>query len=116
MIGIDLSGRICLVIGGGRGIGASIVELLCRAGAFTAFTHTGNPAHAARVATLVSLLAREGGGARGEAIDARDGNATRALVDRLISGTPGTECRAQLPVELVVRGTCAPLRKRRKPR
>jgi 3-oxoacyl-[acyl-carrier protein] reductase len=85
MLSIDLSGRTALVVGGGRGIGASIVEHLCRAGAFTVFTHTGNPQHASRVEALLDSIRREGGAARGEAVDARVGSAMRALADRLAS-------------------------------
>jgi 3-oxoacyl-[acyl-carrier protein] reductase len=83
MLGIDLAGRTALVIGGSRGIGASIVEHLCRAGAYTLFTHTGNPSHRARVEELLAAVRREGGAADAEALDARDGPAMRALADRL---------------------------------
>jgi len=44
---IDLAGRAALVLGGSRGIGAGIVESLCRAGATVIFTHTGHPDRAA---------------------------------------------------------------------
>src|SRR5271157_1152343 len=81
MLEIDLSGRTALVIGGSRGIGASIVEHLCRAGAYTVFTHTGNPAHAERVEELLASVRHEGGGARAEAADARSGPAMRALAN-----------------------------------
>ena len=88
MLAIDLSGRTAIVVGGSRGIGASIVEHLCRAGAFTVFTHTGNPASAAGVRALEAACAPAGspgagGGARGEPVDARDGEAMRALADRV---------------------------------
>ena len=53
MLGIDCTGRTALVVGGSRGIGGSIVEHLCRAGAFTVFTHTGNPERSAQVAELL---------------------------------------------------------------
>lgn len=85
MLAIDLSGRTALVVGGSRGIGASIVEHLYRAGAHTVFTHTGNPAHAGRVQDLLARMAREGGGARAEAADARRGPDMRALADRMAS-------------------------------
>jgi NAD(P)-dependent dehydrogenase (short-subunit alcohol dehydrogenase family) len=81
MLGIDLTGRTALVVGGSRGIGGSIVEHLCRAGAFTVFTHTGNPDRAAQVEELLAGVRREGGGARAETTDARDGAAMRALAD-----------------------------------
>ena len=93
MLAISLSGMTALVVGGSRGIGASIVEHLCRAGAFSVLTHTGNPAHAAGVRALEAVCANTlgpgaggpgaGGGARGVAVDARDGEAMRALADRV---------------------------------
>jgi len=81
MVTIDLEGRTALVVGGSRGIGASIVSHLCRAGAFTVFTHTGNPATADAVEGLLAEVRREGGTARAAAVDARDGPAMRALAD-----------------------------------
>ena len=65
MLNIDLTGRIALVLGGSRGIGAGITEALCRAGATTVFTHTGNPKHQDRIefscrATTRSKAARSG--------------------------------------------------------
>jgi 3-oxoacyl-[acyl-carrier protein] reductase len=85
MVTIDLSGRTALVVGGSRGIGASIVTHLCRAGAFTVFTHTGNPAAADAVEILLTEIRRDGGEARGAAADARDGPAMRALVDGIVA-------------------------------
>jgi 3-oxoacyl-[acyl-carrier protein] reductase len=81
MLGIDLAGRTALVVGGSRGIGGSIVEHLCRAGAFTVFTHTGNPRRTAQVEELVSGIRRGGGGVRAEVTDARDGAAMRTLAN-----------------------------------
>ena len=81
MLAIDCGGRTALVVGGSRGIGGSIVEHLCRAGAFTVFTHTGNPQRAAQVQELLSAIRRDGGAARGEPADACDGPAMRGLAD-----------------------------------
>ena len=81
MLGIDLTGRTALVVGGSRGIGGSIVEHLCRAGAFTVFTHTGNPERAAQVREFLAGIRSEGGAARAETTDARDGAAMRGLAD-----------------------------------
>jgi hypothetical protein len=57
------------------------VEHLCRAGAFTVFTHTGNPDRAAQVEELLAGIRREGGGARADMTDARDGAAMRGLAN-----------------------------------
>lgn len=81
MLEIDLSGRNALVVGGSRGIGASITLNLARAGAYVVFTHTGNPEHAPRIAALVSEVERDGGTAHPEAVDARSGPAMRALAN-----------------------------------
>jgi NAD(P)-dependent dehydrogenase (short-subunit alcohol dehydrogenase family) len=81
MLGIDCTGRTALVVGGSRGIGASIVEHLCRAGAFTVFTHTGDPQRAGQVHELLASISRDGGAARAEPADARDGPSMRSLAD-----------------------------------
>jgi len=85
MVTIDLAGRTALVVGGSRGIGASIVEHFCRAGAWTVFTHTGNPGSAGALESLLETVRREGGAARGAAADARDGSAMRALADGIVA-------------------------------
>lgn len=91
MIVIDLSGRTALVIGGSRGIGASIVEHFCRAGAYVMFTHTGNPMHRGRAEELLASIRRKGGAADAEALDACDGPAMRALAERLAGARGGID-------------------------
>lgn len=54
--GFDLTGRACLVTGGGQGIGAAIAQVLARAGA-TVMVTDQSPAHAQRTA---QALADEG--------------------------------------------------------
>jgi NAD(P)-dependent dehydrogenase (short-subunit alcohol dehydrogenase family) len=83
LLTIDLSGRVALVLGGSRGIGEGITRLLARAGAKVVFTHTGNPAHAARPAGLQAEVQAEGGWARAEALDALDCPGTAALAARV---------------------------------
>ena len=72
MIAIDLSGKVALVTGGSRGIGAGITETLCRAGASVVFTHTGNPVYRDRLEELLARIRKEGGSARAVVLDARD--------------------------------------------
>lgn len=83
MLTIDLSGRTVLVLGGSRGIGEGITRLLARAGARVVFTHTGNPAHAERLAGLLAEVQAGGGWARAEALDALDCPATAELAARV---------------------------------
>jgi 3-oxoacyl-[acyl-carrier protein] reductase len=83
MLTIDLTGRVVLLLGGSRGIGAGITRLLCRAGARVVFTHTGNPQHAARLEALLREIRAEGGAVQAEALDALDGEATKALAERI---------------------------------
>jgi len=82
---IDLKDKVALVTGGSRGIGESITECLCEAGATTIFTHTGNPKYAERVQALVSRLSEAGYVVQAEALDACDPEATTALVNRIVS-------------------------------
>lgn len=85
MFTIDLKDKVALVLGGSRGIGASITEILARAGASVYFTHTGNTKHAGRVRDLVTLTSREGIKAVDVAIDALDSKSTEDLVKRTVS-------------------------------
>ena len=84
MLTIDLTGKVALVIGGARGIGAGIVECLARAGAAVVFTHTGNPRHAARLEELLTRVRRDGARVEAAAVDATDAAASTALVDRIV--------------------------------
>ena len=84
MISIDLSGRVVLVLGGSRGIGASIVETVCRAGGSAVFTHTGNPEYAGRVESLVKSIEAEGGSVQAITVDALDSEATERLTARVV--------------------------------
>ena len=85
MLTIDLKDKLALVVGGSRGIGASITECLCKAGATTIFTHTGNPQYAEGVQALVSRLSDAGHRVQAEALDACDSAATTALVNGLVA-------------------------------
>jgi 3-oxoacyl-[acyl-carrier protein] reductase len=83
MLTIDLSGETALVVGGSRGIGAGIVQCLSRAGASVVFTHTGNPASAARIDALLAAVRGEGGAAEAVVLDAREASGTTRLVQRI---------------------------------
>jgi 3-oxoacyl-[acyl-carrier protein] reductase len=85
MLSIDLTGRVVLLLGGSRGIGEGITRLLCRAGARVVFTHTGNPQYAARLEGLLREVRAEGGAVQAEALDALDGEAAKALAERMAS-------------------------------
>ncbi|MFH1616417.1 MAG: SDR family oxidoreductase [Planctomycetota bacterium] len=84
MLSIDLRNNIALVIGGSRGIGASVSKCLSTAGAAVVFTHTGNPKYRQRVETLVKKLEEQGNFIKAEALDARDSAKTTLLVERII--------------------------------
>ncbi len=84
MLCIDLTGKVALVLGGSRGIGAEIVESLCRAGAATVFTHTGNPKYQERIESLLGRVQEEGGQARAVVCDALDSAKTTALANEIV--------------------------------
>ncbi len=84
MLSIDLTGKTALVLGGSRGIGAGITEMLCQAGAATVFTHTGNPKYAERINSLVAGIEEAGGQVESVVCDALDSTQTTAMVDEIV--------------------------------
>ena len=91
MLNVDLKGKTALVIGGSRGIGAKIVEVLCDAGAYTVFTHTGNPKNRSRIDRLTEGIRGRGGRVRAAVSDACVSSETDELVRGVdIVGTPLT--------------------------
>lgn len=84
MVGIDLSGRTALVIGGSRGIGEGITRLLCQAGAHVAFTWTGRSDVSGKVQALLAEIRSADGSVQAEAVDARDFSAACSLAERLL--------------------------------
>ncbi len=84
MLSIDLKGKTALVLGGSRGIGAEITESLCRAGASTVFTHTGNPKYQKRLESLLARVQKEGGQAKAVVCDALDAAKTTAVTNEIV--------------------------------
>ena len=85
MLRIELKDKVALVIGGSRGIGASITEGLCNAGATVIFTHTGNPKYEERIDALVKNLENASGEVKGVALDAIDSLKAASLVDDIVT-------------------------------
>jgi 3-oxoacyl-[acyl-carrier protein] reductase len=75
----DLSGRVALVTGGSRGIGAAIAVRLARAGADVALTYRAAEDCAAKVVHEIEGIGRRGLALRA---DSADPDAVRAAVDR----------------------------------
>jgi len=85
MVEIDLSGKVALVTGGSRGIGAAITRVMARAGADVTFTHTGDPARTDTVASLLAAIKTDGGTADAAAVDACNPAAARGLVEQIVA-------------------------------
>lgn len=81
MTDLELSGRVALVTGGSRGIGAATVLALAKAGADVAFTFERNGEKAGEIAEQVKLLGRR---AVVMQVDSGDPDAVVAAVDRTV--------------------------------
>jgi 3-oxoacyl-[acyl-carrier protein] reductase len=66
----DLSGKVALVTGGSRGIGAAIALHLARAGADVAITYQSSPQKADEVVAAIVALGRKGVALQADAADA----------------------------------------------
>src|ERR1700682_1367933 len=77
-----LEGKIALVTGGSRGIGAAIVKRLAADGAKVAFTYTKG---ADAAASVVKEIERAGGKAIAIQADAADAAAVKAAVDKAVA-------------------------------
>lgn len=76
---LPLSGKIAIVTGGSRSIGAAIAQRLAADGAAVAITYNASPD---RAAALVEAITAAGGRAISLAADAGDPEAVRAAVSR----------------------------------
>lgn len=79
---ISLEGRVALVTGGSRGIGAAIAKLMARAGARVAITYATKKPSAQRVA---QQIAEEGGECLIVPVTAEDRKSVRAAVKTVLS-------------------------------
>ncbi len=79
---LGLAGKVALVTGGARDVGAEISRMLAAEGAFVAVNHRGGNDEAER---LVTEISEAGGQARAYAGDVTDHGAVAAMVDRLVA-------------------------------
>lgn len=77
-----LEGRVALVTGGARGIGASICRVLARHGAAVAVNYSSS---AEKAEAVVAEIEEAGGGARAFAADVRDAAAVQRMVDEVVA-------------------------------
>lgn len=76
-----LSGKVVLVTGGGRGIGAAISRVLARHGATVAVNYSASKEKAEAV---VAQIVAEGGKAQAFGADVRDPDAVTAMIDAVV--------------------------------
>ncbi len=84
-----LAGRVALVTGGGRGIGAAICRVLAREGATVAVNYANSRD---KSDSVVSQIVDAGGRARAYGADVRDAESVRRMVDSAVADFGRLDC------------------------
>lgn len=92
MVAIDLRGKVTLVIGGSRGIGAAICRTAAAAGSAVAWTSSGSPGGLAASETLGAELDAAGCDWLHAVADACDEPATSEVVARVVAVLGRLDC------------------------
>ena len=93
-----LEGKIALITGGSRGIGAGIARRLASDGASVAITYTKG---ADAAMAVVAEIERDGGKAIAIPVDAADVRAVTGAVERTVSTSAGWTCGSTMPARLL---------------